>query len=380
MQVFVGEYTASIYPEGNGWTGAICLGSGPDGRRRRLKRKAATQKALMRKLVTAVSDLENGVRSARDYTVERAVKDLLTVLDRKGLAASTLETYRGLVDLHLIPQLGKARVRDLTADDVEAWLFGRADRLTTVSVSILHGLLKRALRRAQRHDKVVRNVAEFVDTPRGSRPRRLSRSMSVQEAAALLEEARSGRHRLGPYVALGLLTGLRPEELRALTWDQVNLEARELVVTRAARSGGDTKTPGSRRGLRLPPLAVEALASARAFQAADKLAAGPDYQDHGLVFARPDGEQWTSDQVLRRFRVIVEAASLDRSWCVRELRHTFVSVLSDSGVATQVISDLVGHRDTSVTELVYRHQLRPVIEGGAEPMQDLFAGLLSSSA
>ncbi len=59
-------------------------------------------------------------------------------------------------------------------------------------------------------------------------------------------------------------------------------------------------------------------------------------------------------------------------WTPRELRHSFVSVLSDAGVPLEAISQLVGHSGTSVTELVYRHQLRPVIQTGATVMDALF--------
>ena len=44
-------------------------------------------------------------------------------------------------------------------------------------------------------------------------------------------------------------------------------------------------------------------------------------------------------------------------WTPRELRRSFVSVLSDAGVPLEEISRLVGHSGTTVTELVYRHQL-----------------------
>ncbi|MGL5931246.1 MAG: tyrosine-type recombinase/integrase, partial [Dermatophilaceae bacterium] len=59
-------------------------------------------------------------------------------------------------------------------------------------------------------------------------------------------------------------------------------------------------------------------------------------------------------------------------WTPRELRHSFVSLLSDAGVPIEDISRLVGHSGTSVTELVYRHQIRPVVEKGAEVMDDIF--------
>ena len=59
-------------------------------------------------------------------------------------------------------------------------------------------------------------------------------------------------------------------------------------------------------------------------------------------------------------------------WTPRELRHSFVSLLSDAGVPIEEISRLVGHSGTSVTELVYRHQIRPVIQSGAVAMDALF--------
>jgi hypothetical protein len=56
----------------------------------------------------------------------------------------------------------------------------------------------------------------------------------------------------------------------------------------------------------------------------------------------------------------------------RELRHSFVSLLSDGGVLIEQISRLVGHSGTAVTELVYRKQIRPVVEDGAVAMDRLF--------
>jgi integrase len=60
-------------------------------------------------------------------------------------------------------------------------------------------------------------------------------------------------------------------------------------------------------------------------------------------------------------------------WTPRELRHSFVSLLSDAGVPIEDVSRLVGHSSTSVTELVYRHQIRPVIQSGATIMDRLFS-------
>ncbi len=80
--------------------------------------------------------------------------------------------------------------------------------------------------------------------------------------------------------------------------------------------------------------------------------------------------------VRRDFRqAIVEAEGVDAAqWTPRELRHSFVSLLSDNGVPLEEISRLVGHRSTTVTEIVYRKQIRPVLQGGAVAMDRIFEG------
>jgi len=43
----------------------------------------------------------------------------------------------------------------------------------------------------------------------------------------------------------------------------------------------------------------------------------------------------------------------------RELRHTFVSIMSAGGVPVEEIARVAGHKQMSTTELVYRRELRP---------------------
>ena len=47
--------------------------------------------------------------------------------------------------------------------------------------------------------------------------------------------------------------------------------------------------------------------------------------------------------------------------------------MSDNGVSLEAIADLVGHKNSTVTARVYRHQLRPVITQGAEAMDTIFS-------
>lgn len=59
-------------------------------------------------------------------------------------------------------------------------------------------------------------------------------------------------------------------------------------------------------------------------------------------------------------------------WTPSEMRHSFVSLLSDDGMPIEQIARLVGHTSTAVTETVYRHQIRPVIVEGAGVMDRIF--------
>jgi predicted RNA binding protein YcfA (HicA-like mRNA interferase family) len=138
-----------------------------------------------------------------------------------------------------------------------------------------------------------------------------------------------------------------------------------VFVWRADRAGGDTKTPKSRRTLALPRRCVEALREHRVRQAEDRLAAGLLWQDHRLVFASTVGTPQDDHNVRRQFRVITEAAGLGNTWVPRELRHTFVSLLSAHGVPVEAIALLAGHNQTATTELVYRHQIVPARQKGS---------------
>jgi integrase len=91
------------------------------------------------------------------------------------------------------------------------------------------------------------------------------------------------------------------------------------------------------------------------------------------VFPTTCGTPQDDANVRRNFRRVIAAAGLIATeWTPRELRHSFVSLLSDDGMPIEQISRLVGHSGTSVTELVYRKQIRPVVEDGAVTMDRLF--------
>jgi integrase len=367
------------------YVGAVSLGYSASGARVRKKVMGRTKTEVRDKLRELHAQVDSGVRPRRHYTVGDALDDWLAHgLD--GLAPSTVTLYRDTIAKALREELGSARLTALTAGTVQKALANLALRRSTRTVQIAHNVLVRAIRYAERDDLVGRNVAALVKPPKGQLGGRPSKSLTLEQAVSLMAAARGTR--LEAYVVLSLLSGMRTEEARALRWDHVvawvsgqwvpvaeagfDHEQVAVFVWRAERAGGDTKTPESRRTLALPRKCVEALREHRVRQAQDRLAAGPLWQDHGLVFASAVGTPMDDHNVRRMFRVITEEAGLGTGWVPREMRHTFVSLLSARGVPVEAIALLAGHNQTATTELVYRHQIVPALTRGAEVMDQIF--------
>lgn len=354
---------------------------GYDGRGKRIVKRASgkTKTEAKDKLKEILRDLDDGLAIApHGYTVKDAVTSWLDY-GLNGRDEHTVKNYRYLTEGHILPYLGGRKLRELSADDVDKWLARMSKTLSTRTLRLLHSILNRSVRHAQARDKVKRNVVMLCEIPTGQSGRP-SKALTLEQAESVLTAAESSP--LCAYIVLSLLLGARTEELRALTWNHVDLAEEpdaepevlpSIAVWRSVRAGGDTKTSKSRRTLALPTRCVAALQTHHLQQLADKKQAWQRWREHNLVFASAVGTELDSHNVRRGFRKVVQAAGLvPEEWTPREMRHSFVSLLSASGVALEDIARLVGHSGTAVTEAVYRKQIRPVIEQGATAMNRIF--------
>jgi integrase len=358
------------------WRGVVSLGAGPDGARIRRKVRGQSKAEVKVRLQALHDELREGLRTSASYRVRDAVEDWLTGgLD--GRSAKTVSTYREVLD-PLVALIGSAKLRDLTARQVRSALVKLSADRSTRTLQITLSSLTRAIRHAEASDLVGRNVATLVNVPAGTAGRP-SKSLTLDQARALMDSARTSR--LYAYVVVCAMTGCRTEEARALRWDHVDLEGNpdanppvppHIAVWRSVRLSGDVKTRKSRRTLRLPVAATEALKTQKVRQSEDRLKAGPAWQDHELVFTSQLGTPLDASHVRRAFKKICQDAKIGADWAPRELRHTFVSIMSEQGVPVEEIAHLVGHSTTSTTETVYRRELRPVITTGAEVMDNVF--------
>jgi len=213
LKLIIGKYEGTIYPEDNGYTGAIDLGTNGKGDRNRLKRKGRTKEIVKDKLRKAVAELEAGIETSDSTTVENTVRDWLA-RGTNGLSAKTINDYKSLAESNLIPFIGACKLKELTADNVDDWLEARRDHLTTRTLQAIHSILRRSIRRAQARDKVMRNVATLVDTPEGRKDGRPVSIMSdngvtIEQIADLVGHRTTivtqkvYRHQLKPVISTG---------------------------------------------------------------------------------------------------------------------------------------------------------------------------------
>jgi integrase len=353
------------------WIATVTVGYTPAGKRIVRKASGKTKTEANNALRQKIREYEDGLSIAHTgFTVGDALADWLAY-GLSGKSANTIGNYTVLSRTHIAPDLGARKLRDLTATDVDRWLAAKSKVLSTRILRLLHSILSRSVNRAMARNKVMRNVVSLCTVPYGldGRP---SKSLTFHQAKAVLIAAE--RSSLHAYVVLSLMTGARTEELRALTWAHVDLEGRpdndppippSVHVWRSVRVDGDTKTRKSRRSLALPARCVQVLT--------DHCERQGNPSSDAFVFASSAGTQLDRHNVLRAFRPIIKNAGLNAAeWTPRELRHSFVSLLSDNGMSIEEIADLCGHSGTAITESVYRHQLRPVLLNGAVAMDRIF--------
>src|SRR5260370_1881900 len=234
------------------WRGVVALGYDGGGKRVRKKVSGTAGTEVKDKLKALHAGLDGGLRTAQGYPVEKAVADWLDE-GLPGRTAKTVEANRDSLR-PLMAVIGTIPLKDLTVQDVRTALKKMAATHATRTLQKAHNCLTRAVRHAEGQDLVRRNVSALVDTPRGLEGRP-SQSLTLEQATALLEAAESSR--LHAFIVLCLLTGVRSQEARALTWQHVDLEAGTISVWRSVRAHGGTKTTRSRRTLKLPGVAVE---------------------------------------------------------------------------------------------------------------------------
>lgn len=338
----------SIYRDPRGfWRGVVTM---PDGRRRYLSAKTRAEAAA--KVADATSAARKGLAGMDSATT------LATYLAewQEGMHALVSErvwrSYDSALRRHVLPELGRLRLVDITTTRVSAMMAAASARgLRPSSVARVRSILRGALEDAVRDGLLQRNPVTHAPPPRAEPPPQ--RWLDVAEARRFLAAAAGDRD--GCMLSILLLMGLRCGEAQGLRWSDYS-EDRSLVEIRRTiyrRAGvwreGQPKTAGSRRALPLPPAATALLASERERQ----LSLGSWAPDAPLI-QDPAGKIYGLFRLRAALVRVLAAADLPRMR-LHDLRHSTASVLLESGVPARVVADLLGHSTVSVTLAIYSH-------------------------
>lgn len=120
---------------------------------------------------------------------------------------------------------------------------------------------------------------------------------------------------------------------------------------------------------------MDALKRHRKVQAAERPAAGDQWEDNDLVFCTRLGRPLDRGNVGRVFKTICEKAGIGdaKKRVPYEMRHSYASIVHDSGVPAEEVAQQLGHSRTQVFELVYRHVLKPRRREGQVVMDTIVA-------
>lgn len=237
---------------------------------------------------------------------------LETALEASPRKGSTKALYRNLANKHLSPApLGAIPLSKLRKTHIDGLIVAlRRRELSDSTVRQVYTVLRAILEDAKLDGLVAENAAVKVPRPRIARNE--AKHLSAPEVAATLSRVDG-----------------------------------ELVST-------EPKTARSRRTVPVSPAVVKLLKAQRATQAAERLHAGDQWRDSGLVFTNQAGGPVDPRNLLRTIELAAKKAKVENVG-IHTLRHSAAVAWLEAGVHIKAVADLLGHSSIAVTGDIYGH-------------------------
>jgi integrase len=300
-------------------------------------------------------------------------------LQQADLSPRTRRDQLALWDRYSSPSLRATPLRDVTTAMLEHHLASLRARtsghtgrkLAPRTLVLFLNVVRAALRTAVRQHVLPVNPALGIEVKGGSAVSKAGKALTADEVQRFL--AHDPEDRLLPLWWTAIYTGVRPGELLALRWEDMDLEAAALRVRRAlVRVGAEMYyaacKAGSEREVPLDPALVQVLHRHRGHQLEERIRLGGDkWVDPTLIFTSEIGSALDHDNVAKAFRRRLTAARI-RPIRWYDLRHSFGSAMIASGVDPKTTSELMGHKDVTTT---LRHYTHPTAESHRAAMGKL---------
>lgn len=318
-----------------------------------------TKREAKAALKEALKDREEGI-SPTDLTVNTSVEAWLeetrtTVSQRTWVNRNGL--YRNHIKDHTI---GSMKLVKVTPDDVRGFYGDKAKTLAPSTVKFLHHILNKAFRDAAKRKQLRTNPVAEAPTPKV--PRRDVEVLTVAQVRKLLAACRGDRFE--GVVVLGACCGTRVNENLGLCWEDVDLEKGTIYIKRTLWQGKvyPPKTPHSRRLIKLPTIALEALIR-HSEKHGNPVEGYVFATSKGTPIAAPNFWRWHWIPTLRR-------AGLPESLTYHKLRHGAASLMLGQNVPVPVVSRYLGHSNPSITMRVYAHMIDGMGSRAADGMDE----------
>jgi integrase len=352
--------------------------------------------ANIERLKILVELAEKTYKPTNKTTLKEYIEYWFTTTAFKQLASKTKERYKKCADLRIIPWIGYIRIWDLTRSDLQAFYeriieVGHLDNLKPLeldekgktiprqrkevgkeTIAYHHAFIRRLLNHAIFEDGILKqNVALKMVLPEPKIEEGKEKydadegivKVFTQNEITTLEESAEIDPLAAPYknlIAVALRTGMRREELLALTWDCVDFKTHIITVKRAliyTKANGYEFKSTKNKKRRLIEVTDEVLNAFRAEarrQAPFKVRLKDKYQKNHLIFCREDGIQNHPDSVSSWFPNFCKKIEITRLGfhCTR---HTHASHLLASGEDISYVSKRLGHSSIQVTYNTYFH-------------------------
>lgn len=235
-------------------------------------------------------------------------------------------------------RFGKCKARQVTSDAVQDFLDSLRETLSASSVNhhrtILNRIFNFAIERKTYDQNPVKSVAQYREPPGRDRFPTVAEFKKLIEACAEDVELRTA-------VIVWSMTTLRKSELLSRRWTEVHLEGQmPYMLVPITKNRDPKKVP-------LPDVAVEALKMLPSY------AANEEFVFPSRPTARfPKPEKPYRWDLGKRFREACKTAKLENLH-IHDLRHMGASILTEQGIAPEIIRKITGHRGRELDR--YQH-------------------------
>lgn len=324
--------------------------------------------AFKRELKISDGQLDNG-----EITFEIFSESLMKTVFKERLKPSALLRKRQSLEHQVYPYIGYIPINEISVHDVQSMI----NALSETDLS--YSTIKKAYEAVNSVMKVYRvrtqtalNPCEGVLLPKRKEKEISDIKYFNEEEVKLIENEATrkfsnGRdvYRLGYSIILLMYTGMRVGEMLALTWDDIDFENKTITVNKnavAATEDGERKmnvqdSTKTKKSTRIIPMTSKAMEALRYIK---NITGGNDY-----VISSKNNKLIHPENINRMFHSILVNVGImkpkaerrvdDVSYGVHTLRHTFASLLFKNNCEIKVISEILGHADTKITENIYIH-------------------------